>query len=122
MKRGSGCRIEFVLDQSESHIDVSAVAQNATDLPQRANQLATFADSRFGEKDSEGFLKAPAPNASIVNGIRMVADQHLREQGDKFLKAPLSNGEKPFVARVGFNIGVDCPHDSLMIHSIAQLA
>ena len=108
MKCGSGCRIGFVLDQSESHIDVSAVAQNATNLPQGANQFAIFADSRFGEKDSEGFLKSPAPNASIVNGIRMVADEHLCEQGDKFLEAPLSNGEKLFVARVGFNIGVGC--------------
>ena len=122
MKRGSRCRIEFVLDQSESHVDVSAVAQNATDLPQGANQLATFADSRFGEKDSEGFLKAPAPNASIVNGIRMVADQHLGEQGNEFLEPALSNGEKFFGARVGFNIGVDCAHDPLMFHSIAQLA
>ncbi len=112
MKRGSGCRIEFVLDQSESYIDVSAVAQNATDLPQGANQLATFADSRFGEKDSEGFLKAPAPNASIMNGIRMVADQHLGEQGDKFLEAPLGDGEQFFVARIGFTrIGVYRAHD-----------
>ena len=120
MKRGSGCRIEFVLDQSNSYIDVSAIAQNATDLPQGTKQLATFADSRFGEKDSEGFLKAPAPNASIMNGIRMVADQHLGEQGNEFLEPELSNGEKFFVVRVGFNVGG--VHDSLMFHSIAQLA
>lgn len=122
MKRRNGCRIEFVLDQSDSHIDVSAVAQNATDLPQGAKQLATFADSRFGEKDSEGFLKAPAPNPSIMNGIRMVADQHLGEQGNEFLEPELSNGEKFFVVRVGFNVRVDCAHDPLMFHSIAQLA
>jgi hypothetical protein len=122
MKCRSGCRIEFVLDQSESHIDVSAVAQNATDLPKGANQLATFADSRFGEKDSEGFLKASAPNASIVNGIRMVADQHLGEQGNEFLEPALSNREKSLGSRVGFNIGVDCAHDPLVIYSIAQLA
>ena len=122
MKRGSCCRIEFVLDQSDSYIDVSAIAQNATDLPQGTKQLATFADSRFGEKDSEGLLKAPAPNASIMNGIRMVADQHLGEQGNEFLEPELSNGEKFFVVRVGFNVGVDCVHDSLMFHSIAQLA
>ena len=111
-----------MVDQRESRIDVSAVAQSAPDPPQRTNQLATFADSRFGEKDSEGFLKAPAPNASIMNGIRMVADQHLGEQGNEFLEPALSNREKFFVVRVGSNIGVDCAHDPLMFHSIAQLA
>lgn len=104
MKRGNGCRIEFVLDQSDSYIDVSAVAQSATDLPQGAKQLATFADPRFGEKDSEGLLKAPAPNASIMNGIRMVADQHLGEEGNEFLEPELRNGEKFFVVGVGFNV------------------
>ena len=122
MERGSGGRIEFVLDQSESHIDVSAVAQNPTDLPQGAKQLATLADSRFGKKDSQGFLKAPAPNPSVMNGIRMVADQHLGEQGNEFLEPELSNGEKFFVVRVGFPVGLDCAHDPLVFHSIAQLA
>jgi hypothetical protein len=74
------------------------------------------------ENDSEGFLKAPAPNADIMNGIRMVTDQHLGEQGNEFLEPELSNGEKFFVVRVGFNVRVDCAHDPLMFHSIAQLA
>ena len=47
-----------------------------------------------------------------MNGIRMIADEHLGEQGDKFLKAPLGDGEQFFVARIGCTrIGVYRAHD-----------
>ena len=61
--------------------------KSATDLAQGTNQLATFADPRFGKQDAESFLKSPAPNSSIMNRIRLFAHQHFGEQGDEFLEA-----------------------------------
>src|SRR5262245_7227995 len=119
---GSAGRIKLVLDQSESHIDVSAVAQYPTDLTQGAKQLAAFADTRFGKKNAQRLLKAPAPNPSVMNGVRLVADQDFGEQGDEFFEPELGNGEKFFIVRVGFLLRLDCAHDRLVFHSIAQLA
>ncbi|HSE90184.1 MAG TPA: hypothetical protein VLJ79_28510 [Candidatus Binatia bacterium] len=114
----SRCRIEFVLDQTDRHIRISAITQSAADLPQGTNQLATLADAGLGEQDSESFLESPAPNAGIMNCIRMVAYQYLREQRDELFQAPLSNGKKLFVSGGGFNrIGVCYAHRQLKLRS-----
>ena len=93
----SRCRIEFVLDQTDRYISISAIAQSAPDLAQGTNQLPILAGPWFGKQDAESFLKSPAPNPSIMNRIRLLAHQHLGEQGDEFLKALPRYVQKFFV-------------------------
>jgi hypothetical protein len=103
MGRRRSRRIEFVLDQTDCHIRISAITQSAPHLSQRTNQLAILPGSRFGKQNAKGFLKSPAPDPRIMNGIRMVADQYLREQGDKLLETLLRYRQKLFVARSGLS-------------------
>jgi hypothetical protein len=111
---GSRFRIEFVLDQTDRYICISAIPQSAADLPQGANQLATLANARLRKQDSEGFLKSPAPNPSIVNRIRMIVNQHFREQGDKLFQAPLCDSNELLVTGGGFNrMGICFTHGRL---------
>ena len=107
-------RLEFLFDQADRHVDISAVAQSPPHLPQGTYQFAAPVVPRFRKQHAEDFLKSAAPYARIMNGLRMVAHDHFCKQGDELLKPLLSYAEKPFLMRRGFSRILLCvDHDPL---------